>query len=56
MTLSSLTGYTLTGLEEGNTYNITVAASNTAGSGPVSNAVITMTTETGKAQSISPHG
>ena len=54
VTLSSLTGYTLTGLEEGNTYNITVAATNTAGSGPVSNAVITMTTETGKAQSLSP--
>ena len=56
VTLSSLTGYTLTGLEEGHTYNITVAATNTAGSGPVSNAVITMTTETGKALSISPHG
>ena len=54
VTLSSLTGYTLTGLEDGNTYNITVAATNTAGSGPVSNAVITMTTETGKAQSLSP--
>ena len=50
----SFTSYTLTGLEPGNRYNITVAASNTAGSGPVSNAVTAMTTETGKAQSLSP--
>ena len=41
----SFTSYTLTGLEPGNRYNITVAASNTAGSGPVSNAVTAMTTE-----------
>ena len=50
----SFTSYTLTGLEPGNRYNITVAASNTAGSGPLSNTVTAMTTETGKAQSLSP--
>ena len=48
------TSYTLTGLEPGDRYNITVAASNTAGSGPLSNAVTAMTTEIGKTQSISP--
>ena len=46
---SSFTGRTITGLEPGNRYTITVTVSNGAGSGPVSNAVTAMTTATGKA-------
>ena len=56
-TSSSFTGHTVTGLEPGNRYTITVTFSNGAGSGPVSNAVTAMTTATGKAlyNSLVPH-
>ena len=47
-TSSSFTGHTITGLEPGNRYTITVTFSNGAGSGPVSAAVTAMTTATGK--------
>ena len=47
-TSSSFTGHTITGLEPGNRYTITVTFSNEAGSGPVSTAVTAMTTATGK--------
>ena len=40
------TSYTITGLEPGNRYTINVTASNAAGSGPVSNSITAMTTET----------
>ena len=40
--------YTITGLEPGNRYTITVAVFNAAGSGPVSNAVTATTEESGK--------
>ena len=51
---SSFTGHTITGLEPGNRYTITVTVSNGAGSGPVSDAVTAMTTVTGKAYCIIP--
>ena len=40
--------YTITGLEPGNRYTITVAVFNAAGSAPVSNAVTATTEESGK--------
>ena len=47
---SSFTGHTVTELEPGNRYTITVTVSNGAGSGPVSDGVTAMTTVTdGKA-------
>ena len=42
------TSYDITGLEEDSSYNITVRASNTAGSTAVSNTVTVMTPETGE--------
>ena len=48
VTSSSFTGRTITGLEPGNRYTITVTVSNGAGSGPISNAVTAMTEEAGK--------
>ena len=45
------TSYRITGLEPGNRYTITVTASNAAGSGPVSNSITAMTTETSERQS-----
>ena len=44
------TSYTITRLEQGNRYTITVTASNAAGSGPVSNSITAMTTETSERQ------
>ncbi|CAI8015208.1 Protein sidekick-2, partial [Geodia barretti] len=46
VTSSNFTGRTITGLEPGNRYTITVIVSNGAGSGPVSNAVTAMTIAT----------
>ena len=40
--------YTITGLEPGNRYTITVTVSNSAGTAPVSNIVTAMTPETGE--------
>ena len=42
------TSYTITGLEPGNRYTITVTVSNSAGTAPVSNTVTAMTEETGE--------
>ena len=42
------TSYTITGLEPGNRYTITVTVSNSAGIAPVSNTVTAMTLETGE--------
>ena len=42
------TSYTITGLEPGNRYTITVTVSNSAGTAPVSNTVTAMTLETGE--------
>ena len=40
------TSYTITGLEPGHRYIINVTAVNAAGSGPASNSITAMTTET----------
>ena len=40
--------YTITGLEPGNRYTITVTVSNSAGTAPVSNTVTARTLETGE--------
>ena len=42
----AFTSYTITGLEPGNRYSITVTVSNSAGSSGVSNTVTAMTLET----------
>ena len=42
----AFTSYTITGLEPGNRYTITVTVSNSAGTAPVSNTVTAMTEET----------
>ena len=42
------TSYTITGLEPGNRYTITVTVSNSAGTAPVSNPVTAMTPEAGE--------
>ena len=44
----AFTSYTITGLEPGNRYTITVTVSNSAGTAPVSNTVTAMTLETGE--------
>ena len=46
------TGYTITGLEPGNSYSITVTVSNSAGTALVSNTVTAMTLETGEREYI----
>ena len=46
------TSYTITGLEPGNRYTITVTVSNSAGTAPVSNTVTAMTQETGEREYI----
>ena len=43
--------FEITGLEEGNRYNITLKASNEAGIGPASNVLSAMTDETGETHS-----
>ena len=40
VTTGSFTSYTITGLEEGNRYTITVTLYNDAGSGPVKNSLL----------------
>ena len=45
------TSYTITGLEPGNRYTITVTVSNSAGTAPVSNTVTSMTLEAGERES-----
>ena len=44
----AFSSYTITGLEPGNRYTITVTVSNSAGTAPVSNTVNAMTLETGE--------
>ena len=44
----AFTSYTITGLEPGNSYTMTVTVSNSAGSSGVSNTVTAMTEETGE--------
>ena len=44
----AFTSYSITGLEPGNRYTITVTVSNSAGTAPVSNTVTAMTQETGE--------
>ena len=44
----AFTSYTITGLEPGNRYTITVTVSDSAGSSGVSNTVTAMTEETGE--------
>ena len=46
------TSYTITGLEPGNRYTITVTVSNSAGTAPVSNTVTAMTEETGERERV----
>ena len=46
------TSYTITGLEPGNRYTITVTVSNSAGNAPVSNPVTAMTPEAGEREYI----
>ena len=48
----AFTSYTITGLEPGNRYTITVTVSNSAGTSPVSNTVTAMTPETGEREYI----
>ena len=45
------TSYTITGLEPGNRYTITVTVSNSAGTAPVSSPVTAMTPEAGERES-----
>ena len=44
----AFTSYTITGLEPGNRYSITVTVSNSAGTAPVSNTITAMTPEAGE--------
>ena len=46
------TSYTITGLEPGNRYTITVTVSNSAGTAPVRNTVTAMTQETGERERV----
>ena len=46
------TSYTITGLEPGNRYTITVTVSNSAGTAPVSSPVTAMTPEAGERQRV----
>ena len=46
------TSYTITGLEPGNRYTITVTVSNSAGTAPVSSPVTAMTLETGERERV----
>ena len=46
----AFTSYTITGLEPGNRYTITVTVSNSAGAAPVSSTVTAMTLETGESE------
>ena len=48
----AFTSYTITGLEPGNTYAITVTVSNSAGTAPVSSPVTAMTQETGERERV----
>ena len=47
----AFTIYTITGLEPGNRYTITVTVSNSAGTAPVSSPVTAMTLEAGERES-----
>ena len=48
----AFTSYTITGLQPGNRYTITVTVSNSAGTAPVSNTVTAMTLETGERENL----
>ena len=50
----AFTSYTITGLEPGNRYTITVTVSNSAGTAPVSNTVNGRTLETGEREYLTP--